>query len=89
MSNKPPGFWYLFEWGIDHIEKQRESSEQKQRDMLARAKRDEAVAYQRAKDSRAALVAYIDRLMGDEPEQPNYFRGYHWNPYSLRYDIEE
>jgi len=56
---------------------------------LERAKREEAMAYQRAKDSRAALVASTDHLMGDVTEQPDYFRGYYWNPYSLRYDIAE
>lgn len=56
---------------------------------LERAKRDEAMAYQHAKDSRAALVAFVNHLMGDVPEQPDYFRRYYWNPYSLRYDIAE
>ena len=56
---------------------------------LERAKREEATAYQHAKDSRAALVASADHLMGDATEQSNYYRGYYWNPYSLRYDIEE
>lgn len=71
------------------MEKQEESKQQRKRDMLERAKLDEARAYQRAKDSRAALVATVNRLMGDEPGQPDYFRGYYWNPYSLRYDIAE
>jgi predicted Holliday junction resolvase-like endonuclease len=56
---------------------------------LERAKREEAMAYQHAKDSRAALVASVDYLMGDVTEQSDYFRGYYWNPYSLRYDIAE
>lgn len=56
---------------------------------LERAKLDEARAYQRAEDSRAALVTAVDRLMGDAPEQPNYYRGYYYNPYSLKYDIAE
>jgi predicted Holliday junction resolvase-like endonuclease len=56
---------------------------------LERAKLEETMAYQRVKDSRAALVASVDRLMGDVTEQSDYFRGYYWNPYSLRYDIAE
>ena len=51
---------------------------------LTRAKREEAMAYQRAKDSRAALVTFADRFMGDVAEQPDYYRGYYYNPYSLR-----
>lgn len=56
---------------------------------LERAKLEETLAYQRVKDSRAALVAFADRLMGDVAEQSDYYRGYYYNPYSLRYDIEE
>ena len=56
---------------------------------LERAKLEETMAYQRVKDSRAALVASADRFMGDDPGQPDYYRGYYWNPYSLRYDIAE
>ena len=56
---------------------------------LERAKLEETLAYQRVKDSRAALVASADRLMGDVTEQSDYYRGYYYNPYSLRYDIAE
>jgi len=71
------------------MDERAERQMQKERDILDRAKLDEAMAYQRAKDSRAALVAAYDRTMGDVSEQPDYYCGYYWNPYSLRYDIEE
>jgi len=67
----------------------RKNLREKENVRLDRAKRDEAMAYQRAKDSRAALVAFADYLMGDVAEQPDYYRGYYFNPYSLRYDIAE
>lgn len=56
---------------------------------LERAKLEETMAYQRVKDSRAALVAFADRHMGDVAEQSDYYRGYYYNPYSLRYEIAE
>lgn len=65
----------------------RKNMREKEYARLERAKREEAMAYQHAKDSRAALVASVDHLMGDFTEQSDYFRGYYWNPYSLRYDI--
>jgi len=67
----------------------RKNMREKEDVRLTRAKREEAMAYQRAEDSRAALVTVIDYYMGDDSEQPNYYRGYHWNPHSLRYDIAE
>lgn len=71
------------------MEERQERKEQKRRDMLERAKREEAMAYQRAKDSRAALDFAIYHLMGDKNAESDYYRGYYFNPDSLRYDIRE
>ena len=89
MGTKVPGFWWVFDWGLNHMEKERHRIEQEKRDVLERAKRDEAMAYQRAKDSRAALDFVIDRIMGDEEQQPDSYRGYYFNPHSLKYDIRD
>ena len=47
------------------------------------------MAYQRAKDSRAALDFVANRIMGDGQQQPDNYRGYYFNPHSLKYDIKE
>ena len=87
MGTKVPGFWWVFDWGLDHMEDERLRIEQREKDMLARAKRDEAMAYQRAKDSREALDFAAHCIMGDVQRQPDSYRGYYFNPHSLKYDI--
>lgn len=67
----------------------RKNVREKENVRLERAKLEETMAYQRVKDSRAALVASVNRLMGDDSGQSDYYRGYYYNPYSLRYDIAE
>ncbi len=77
----------VFIYDIHRKKKIREKEEDAIR--LERARRDEAMAYQRAKDSRKALDFAHYHLMGDQNAESNYFRGYTWNPYSLRYDLQE
>ncbi len=86
----PPGFWDWITEPTNEEIREYASRPEKQRQLaLERARRDEAMAYQRAEDSRKALAFAIYHLMGDENAESNYYRGYYWNPHSLRYDIRQ
>lgn len=76
-------------FGIVVYDIHRRQDERRKHERLDRAKRDEAMAYQRAKDSREALDFVANRIMGDGEQQPDSYRGYHFNPHSLRYDIRK
>ena len=76
-------------FGIVVYDIHRRQEERRKNERLDRAKREEAMAYQRAKDSRAALDFVANRLMGDGEQQPDNFRGYYFNPHSLKYDLKE
>lgn len=65
----------------------RRQEKRRQNERLNRAKREEAMAYQHAKDSRAALDFVAYRIMGDGEQQPDSYRGYYFNPHSLKYDL--
>lgn len=67
----------------------RRQEKRSEHERLNRAKREEAMAYQRAEDSRAALDFVDHLIMGDGEQQPDSYRGYYFNPHSLKYDIRK
>lgn len=76
-------------FGIIAYDIHRRQEKRSEHERLNRAKREEAMAYQRAKDSRAALDFVANRIMGDGQQQPDNYRGYYFNPHSLKYDLRK
>ena len=55
--------------------------------IFGRTKPDESITYQSDEDSGAVLVDLTSAIMGDEGRQPASYRGFIFNPNSLKYDI--